>query len=370
MKVLYLLNIPSPNRVNFFNEFGKFCELTVLFETDSSTERDKSWKNYRFTNFRGIILPGKRISLDTAFCPSVLKYLKKGKYDYIFISNLASPTGLLAVMWLKMRHIPYFYEGDGGIAGKNKGLKARMKKFVISSAELCLSTSEDFDRYCMTYGAKPERIRRYPFSSIFEEDILREVPSAEEKKSLRETLKISEDGIILSVGRMIHLKGFDILLNAFSKIKNPDWGLYIIGGRANKEFQDIVEDKKIENVHFIDFMLPGELRKYYEAADIFVLPTRYDPWGLVINEAMAAGLPVITTYPCGAGREMIIPGGANGILYEPEKAEELERHLTELMENEEKRREMGRHALMTAQKYTLETMSEAHYRILKEGIEE
>ena len=83
MKVLFLLNIPSPNRVDFFNEFGKLCELTVLFETEASTERDESWKNYQFKNFQGIILPGKRMSLDTAFCPFVIKYLDYMSEDFM-----------------------------------------------------------------------------------------------------------------------------------------------------------------------------------------------------------------------------------------------------------------------------------------------
>lgn len=369
MKVLYLLNIPSPNRVDFFNEFGKLCELTVLFETESSTERDKSWKNYQFKNFQGIIMRGKRTSLDTAFCPSVIKYLKKGRFDCIFIANLASPTGLLAVAWLKIRHIPYIYEGDGGIAGKKTGMKARLKRFIISSAQLCFSTTNDFDKYCMVYGAEQERIRRYPFSSIFETDILKEVPSEKYKESLREELAIKESRMILSVGRIIHLKGFDVLLNAFAEINDPKWGLYIIGGKINKEFQKIISEKKIKNVYFLDFMLPAELRRYYEASDIFVLPTRYDPWGLVINEAMAAGLPVITTYACGAGSEMVEHGEC-GFLYEPEKTDSLKFNLNLLMHCDARRKEMGEKALGIAHEYTLEKMAEVHYRILEKGVGE
>lgn len=369
MKVLYLLNIPSPNRVDFFNEFGKLCELTVLFETEASTERDESWKNYQFKNFQGIILPGKRMSLDTAFCPSVIKYLKRERYDYVIIANLASPTGLLAVAWLKMKRIPYCYEGDGGIAGKKTGMKARLKRFIISSAQLCFSTTNDFDKYCMVYGAEQEKIRRYPFSSIFEADILKEVSSEKYKESLRKELAIKENRIVLSVGRIIHLKGFDVLLNAFAEINDPEWGLYIIGGKANKEFQEIIIEKKIKNVHFIDFKLPNELKKYYEAADIFVMPTRSDTWGLVINEAMAAGLPVITTYACGAGTEMIVPE-KNGFLYEPEDIDALKKYLLVLMRCSVMRREIGEKALETVHEYTLEKMAEVHYRVLKKEVGE
>ena len=64
MKVLFLTNIPSPYRVDFFNEIGKYCDLTVLFEKGFSNERDTSWKNYSFDNFKGIFLKGKSIKTD------------------------------------------------------------------------------------------------------------------------------------------------------------------------------------------------------------------------------------------------------------------------------------------------------------------
>lgn len=365
MKVLYLTNIPSPYRVNYFNELGKQCELTVLFETDASTERDASWKSYQFLNFEGIILPGKRTSLDTAFCPTVLKYLKRGQYDHIIVTVLASLTGLLAAAWMRSLNIPYLYEGDGGVAHSTKGLKAAIKRFIISPAKLCFSTSAVFDQYCMAYGASKENIRRYPFSSIYEKDILDRLPDSSYKATLRKLLAISEDHFIISVGRIVHLKGYDVLLRAFASAKNPAWGLYIIGGSINEEFQEIITKEGIENVHFLDFKLPDELKKYYMAADIFVLPTRFDPWGLVINEAMAAGLPVITTYACGAGTEMV-KQDKNGYLYEPESIQTLQAHLCTLMESEKLRRQFGENALQVARTYTIEKMTEAHYNVLME----
>ena len=56
MKILVLTNIPSPYRVDFFNEWGKYCDLTVAFEKEASDERDNSWKKYQFTHFKGVLL--------------------------------------------------------------------------------------------------------------------------------------------------------------------------------------------------------------------------------------------------------------------------------------------------------------------------
>ena len=72
MKVLYITNIPSPYKVDYYNELGKYCELTALFEAETSTERSEEWKKYRFETFKGIILKGKRVSVDTADRKSVV----------------------------------------------------------------------------------------------------------------------------------------------------------------------------------------------------------------------------------------------------------------------------------------------------------
>ena len=100
MKVLYITNIPSPYKVDFYNELGKYCELTALFETDASTERSEEWKKYCFDTFEGIILKGRRMSADTAFCPEIVKHLQKGLYDIVVLTVLASPTALSAAYTL------------------------------------------------------------------------------------------------------------------------------------------------------------------------------------------------------------------------------------------------------------------------------
>lgn len=362
-KVLFLTNIPSPYRVNFFNEFGKFVDLTVLFEISNSVERDKSWENCRFERFKGIVMKGRRMGLDRAFCPSVIKLLKQDNYDYIFVCTIASVTGLMAVIWLRLHGIPYIYEGDGGKAGSKYGLRALWKKFIIGSAALCLSTSKCFDNYCRTYGAKVNKIIRYPFSSVYKRDVQSFILDDREKAQLKKKIGMEECHVIISVGRVIHLKGFDILLKAYGDILKDDWVLYIVGGSCKDEFQEIIDTNKITHVKFVEFLLPEELRNYYLASDFFVLPTRYDPWGLVINEAMAAGLPVITTCECGAGSEMV-KNGQNGYLYHCEDINSLKKYMEKLMYNEKMRIDMGYKSLETARKYTIEAMAEKHLRIL------
>ena len=296
MKVLFYSNIPSPYRVDFYNELGKRCDLTVLFELQKSTERDENWKHEEFQNFKGIILKGIRLKTDGAFCPGVIKYLNN-KYDIIVLTVLASPTALLAVTYLRMMKIPYCFEGDGGFVVATTGIKAKLKRFVLSGARACFSTSGEFDRYCEAFGAAKEHIYRYPFTSVTQKDVLETPVTIDEKKILRDKLDISEEKVVLSVGQFIHRKGFDLLLQVAKNVPEGI-GVYIVGGTPTEEYLYLKKQLNVPNVHFLPFMSKEDLRQYYQASDVFAFFTREDIWGLVVNEAMANGLPVISTNRC------------------------------------------------------------------------
>ena len=180
-----------------------------------------------------------------------------------------------------------------------------------------------------------KRVYRYPFTSLMNEDILNDIPTIIEKKKIREKLGISESKMIISVGRFIYEKGFDVLLNA-AKLIDKDIGIYIIGGNPTPYYISHKEKMKLENVHFIGFKSKEELKKYYMAADLFVLPTREDIWGLVINEAMANGLSVITTDNCIAGLELI-ENDENGFIVPVEDDRILASRIKQIFESESRR---------------------------------
>lgn len=361
MKILFYTNIPSPYRVTFFNELGKHCDLTVVFETAISTERDDAWKRFEFKNFKGIILKGIRTRVDAAFCPGIIKYIKKNSYDHIVVTQLASLTAIWAVAYMRMRGIEYCYEGDGGFVGKTKGIKASLKRFIIKSARICFSTSEEFDKYCMAYGAKKEKIYRYPFSSVLEDDVLQSPLNREEKNVYKKHNLMDEEFVILTVGQFIHRKGFDILLEA-SKSLDDRIGIYIVGGKPTPEYLEMKHKWNLQNVHFVDFMNRGKLAEYYQAADVFVLPTREDIWGLVVNEAMSYALPVITTDRCIAGLEMV-KEEKNGFIVKVDDVKDLADKLLRIVESEHLRKKCAEGALETIETYTIEKMAESHIKV-------
>ncbi len=366
MKVLFLTNVPAPYRVDFFNELGKLCDLTVIFEKKTSTERDDSWSNYKFNTFKGIFLKGISLDTDSAFCPQIIKYVKKETYDYIIVSNFLMPTGMIAIEYMRLRKIKYCLEIDGGFAKSGDGIIERIKRHFIKGANKYFSTAKETDNYYVHYGALPEKIVRYPFTSLKNEDLLPILPQSEEKKQLREKLGIKEKNVIISVGRFSYKggygKGFDILMNIADKL--PDGtGIYIIGDSATNEFLKIKEERHLSNVHFVEYVKKDRLSLYYRAANLFVLLSRGDVWGLVINEAMAHGLPVISSDKTIAGLELVT-NGENGYVVSLDDEDNIVNKMTEIINDPKKQEAMARKSRLKIANHTIENMSETHYKIL------
>lgn len=356
MKILWLTNIPAPYRVDFFNELGKFCVLTVVFERSSSAERDKSWLQQNFIYFKSIILKGINIDVDKSINIGVIKYLKKDEFNFIVISNPLTPTGIIAINFMKIFKINYIIEGDGGFPKEDKGLKGFIKMHTLSNAYKYFSTGKTHDKYYLKYKAKEENIVRYPFTSIFEKDI--QIVPALDKKRKKIKLGMREEKIVISVGQYIYRKGFDVLLAA-CRYLDESVGVYIIGGTPIDEYIELINKYGLNNVHFLDFKPKDILFEYYRASDLFVHPTREDIWGLVINEAMANGLPIITTDKCIAGVELV-ENGVNGFIVPIENAKELANKINLVLSNDNLRNNMSINNLSKIKKYTIENMAKTH----------
>lgn len=238
-----------------------------------------------------------------------------------------------------------------------------MKKYFISSASYWLSTGKNTNDYLEHYGAKKKNIYIYPFTTMHEDEVLKEKLTSKEKNRIKESLGIEEPSIILTVGQFIHRKGIDVLLEASKKLPQ-DYGIYFIGGEPTEEYIDFKNKHNLKNIHFIGFKTKEGLLKYYKAADLFVLPTREDVWGLVINESMSFGLPTITTDKCVAGVEMI-ENGENGFIIPVDNSKELANKIKTILSNVELIKKMEINSLKTAQKYTIENMAKIHNNIFK-----
>lgn len=356
-KVFYYCNFPSPYYIGFLNELGKYCELTVVFELGASKERDASWKQFSAPNIKKlIIMRGIQTKADMAFCPQIIRYVNKEKFDHYIIHDPASPTGMWLIWYLKIRKVPFILQSEGGFGGDGKtGIKERYKKALMSGAQMYLSTMSYEREYFRAYGAEKETLYRYPFASFYQRDILSKPLTLVEKKAIRAKLGVHEEKVIVSVGRIIRSKAYDILLEAVKDLPNGV-GIYIISGAATPELQSIVDKYKLHQVHFVEFMPKTRLWEYYQMADFLVLPTRIDTWGLFVNEAMANGLPVITTNKCVAGVELI-KNGENGFLINVDDTEALEQRIQLLLADDALREKMAINNIEKIQWYTFENQA-------------
>lgn len=363
MRVLFFSNIPSPYRIDFYNYLGRDVDLTVVFEARRAKNIQFNWNDNDTLNFEAVFLKKgeineKRVNL------RIFKYLIRcKKYDFVFITNYGYITEFICAFILALSGQRYCLELDGAVMREQENkLKYLMKKLIITHAGKLFSPSSKVDEFFVSYGASRDKIVRYPFSSVKEKQILECVPSDIEKQKAREKLKIWEKKVVLAVGQFIHRKGFDVLLETAAMLSS-DVGFYFVGGVPTMEYLAYVESNKMQNVHFIGFKNENELKEYYVAADLFCLPTREDVWGLVINEAMAHGLPIITTNKCGAGIELI-QNENNGIIVPINNAHLLAEKISCILDNEEVKQCMARNNLQKSREYTIENMAKVHLEVL------
>ena len=118
------------------------------------------------------------------------------------------------------------------------------------------------------------------------------------------------------------------------------------------------------NIHFIPFCSHKEIIKIMRCSDLFILPTRYDIWGLVVNEALSQGLPVITTTTCGAGLALI-RNAYNGFIIPPDKPSAISDLINNSLTNHETLFEMSKNSLSSTREYTIENMARTYIDALK-----
>lgn len=158
-----------------------------------------------------------------------------------------------------------------------------------------------------------------------------------------------EDEILLYVGRLGEEKNLPFLLEVVREMmkKNPNLYLILVGGGPDeKEFRRMVNDWDLEHrIIFTGVVGPRKVIDYYLGADVFVFPSVTETQGLVILEAMAAGLPAVAMNR--EGPSTVIKSGEDGILVQPNKTS-FKQGLLKILENPELREEMGARAMQKA----------------------
>lgn len=273
--------------------------------------------------------------------------------------GMVAPSTLSVIPIVGTHHIdrkPHFLimRGDKRktVAGHTKGdlLKGAVYKSVIRTYDRFFSNITRRDNaVLLTIGDLKQAISEYGyraedahvFRPLIPERIILDQP--------RRTGKSATD--VLYVGRLSGEKGVDTLIEAFATVvkHEPDSQLQIVGsGPARQELQRLAQELGIaESVHFHGFVPKGpQLWERYDAADIFVLPSRTEGLPRVVGEAMARGLPIVTTAV--GGLPELIDHNENGVLVEPRTADQLAQELIAVQTNDELRTRIAEGGLKTA----------------------
>lgn len=362
LKVLFTTNMPAPYVVDYLELLGRRCQLTAVIERGSMKHREDQWYgNLQDRSFQSVILKKSYNSKEIFWQLRILKYMNRS-YDRIIIGNPLTVTGIIALLYCRMFSIPFILQSEGGFRGSGKGLKEKFKKFLMEKATLYLSGMQGESEYFLGYGATAETLRHYPFTSLHEDQIYSAPATLEEKRKLRKELRIEGKRMAIFVGQFIHRKGLDALIRAWEHV-DPDTILVAVGGEPTEEYKNISQAAGLRNICYAGFLDKKTIQKYYRAADVFVLPTREDTWGLVINEAMACGLPVITTDRCVAGLQLI-ENGINGYIIPVDDTAALAEGVNHLLENPDLLEQMSVNNLEKIRPYTIENMAQTIYNAL------
>jgi glycosyltransferase involved in cell wall biosynthesis len=315
IKIGILTNIPTPYRKPMWEAYLKIKDVTFDVFYFSKMHKDRKWNFDKADGVKEIFLKGPRLCSLNLEIFALLK-----KYDLWIIGGYSDPTAQLLILLCKIFRIPYVIMFDGvspkKIESKENKLKFVWKRFLVKNCFAFLGNGTVGRLYAKKLGVHEDRI----YNQYLTVDIEHFMNLLNEKNKMRsiirQNLSIPKNGLVLLyIGRLIKLKGVQDLIKAYSEIKQQNQNVYllIVGfGTYEKELKRM--SQSIKDIFYVGHVDYPNIHKYYFASDILILPTYDDSWGLVINEAMACGLPVVTTTASGASLDLI---KNNGYVFEP-----------------------------------------------------
>jgi glycosyltransferase involved in cell wall biosynthesis len=227
---------------------------------------------------------------------------------------------------------------------KRTWLKNSIKKLVFSRVDATLGHGEESRQFAMKSGVPPHKALKLPHVINVDHYANGATVARLDRQAFRSTHRLRGTTYIY-VGRLWWGKGLNYLLEAFEQVQIRTKGevsLLLVGdGPEEEALKRYVQATGIRNVTFAGFRQKCEVPIYYAASDVFVFPTLGDPYGLVVDEAMACSLPVISTTAAGEIGDRVVDG-ETGFLVPPANSEALGQSMLRLAHDPELRARMGR----------------------------
>ncbi|QJW90738.1 glycosyltransferase [Spirosoma taeanense] len=284
--------------------------------------------------------------------------------DVINLTGYYDPAQLLLLLWAKANGIRVVMQNESTAADHQRGgLKESFKRWVFSQCDGFFCFGNQSAEYLNGLGVAPEKILLRK-NAVDNHALRTAYEQALTTRSEQQTALGLRPNNFIFVGRLIEFKNLPALLSAFAEAlaqsaNAADWGLLLLGDGAEKD----ALTKQIAALGLTDIVqiLPG--RPWFLVPDILalsnvlVLPSRSEPWGLVVNEAMACGLPVIVSDRCGCVPDLV-RDGQNGFIFSPDQPALLTRLLLRFMNNEVNAEQMGQSGRQTIAPYAPEAVAQ------------
>lgn len=335
-------------------------ELTVFFGCDYGTNPEKihpgfdkafAWDiplldgyDYRFLRNSRENIGVNDWRLDG---PELKTLFRLQHYDAVIVFGWNKILFWQAIWWARRYQIPLVLRAESNLRNTSSHFRRFVKSllfpWLFAKFDAFLSIGKHNTALYQHYGVCAEKIYEAPYcvdNKFFADGASKSIAEA---ALLRSQFGIGEsDTVFLFMAKFIERKRPLDMIYAALKIKHIE-NIHVIlvgGGELNEECQRVIRENHIGNVHLVGFVNQSVLPKYYAAADVFVLPSYYETWGLVLNEAMASGLPGIVSDACGAMQDMIIEG-KTGFSYPMGDVEKLAQLMARLASDPELREQMS-----------------------------
>ncbi len=287
----------------------------------------------------------------TVVNPDIVGELRRSPYDAVLLHGYTYATNYLAMCAAKSVGTRVLLRGESNLLNTRpvhvRAAKRLLFAPLFGSVDAFLSIGTKNHEYYRHYGVPERKLFAAPYTvdnAFYQSEANRLAP---ERGAIRRSLGIPENAcVILFASKLIDRKRPMDALRAFEAAGRRGGGggaAYLIfagDGPERQELERYAADHAVRNVHFTGFVPPFDLPRFYAVADVFLFPSGFETWGLVVNEAMNFGLPILTTDMVGSSYDLV-RDGENGFVHRVGDIETLSARLAALIGDEPLRRAMG-----------------------------
>jgi glycosyltransferase involved in cell wall biosynthesis len=338
IRVFIINNFPYPSLFPFFEELNEENSLLCkIFYVDES-------RDYPLSSI-------KKLKFDSDLLPGLLSPLKLffRSFDVLIIDGWVNLACWISFFVCKLRGKPLILWVGSTESEKSwrRTIFLPLVKIILTNTTAFLAYGTKAKKYLLSLGVDKEKI--FIAYNTVDIDFFQEQSDIwrKQKAKIKKELGIKDKKVILFMGRLIWEKGLEFLILAFKSLrpKIDNISLLIVGSGYKKQaLENLIKKEKIEDVILTPGVRYTETPKYYSIADILILPSVSECWGLVVNEGMACGLPVLTSDKVGAGEDLI-KHKENGFIFPAGNIKILSAYLEKILRSPFILKRMGERSL-------------------------